>query len=557
MTPRPRKGSALAGGLAVGLLVAGILASSALIASPRGQQAQSRFPHEKHATVFPLCTTCHAGVVEQGESIWPEPRACASCHDGVVEPAITWQPRQGPRPGNRRFAHDTHHRAVTARNPADSTLIRTCSSCHVETGAQRMAVRPAVVGKCLDCHGFTAGHFDLPNDACATCHVRLTDAPSLTREDIARFPKPRSHLAPDFILGGHGRAARAPDGGVASSCATCHSRNLCLACHVNAPESRVIRSLALDDRPAPYLASQPVPASHLTSGFLRTHGRDAQQPTATCANCHARESCTTCHIGVPPRAIAALPPAGPGRAPGALLTRGRPADHGRDFRDKHGPAANARPASCASCHARESCASCHVGNVPRAVAAMPAAVPGRVADAHWKRVPPASHTRDFRERHGPEANARPATCETCHERSSCLECHRPTTGRQTAYHPANFITRHPSSAYAREASCSDCHNPAQFCQSCHQKSGLVAVSRIGRRGYHDAFRGFSLGHGQAARQSLESCASCHAERDCTACHSSVGGGFRFNPHGPGFNPARAAAKNPSTCIACHGRVPGL
>ena len=34
------------------------------------------------------------------------------------------------------------------------------------------------------------------------------------------------------------------------------------------------------------------------------------------------------------------------------------------------------------------------------------------------------------------------------------------------------------------------------------------------------------------------------------------GGFRFNPHGPGFNPARAAAKNSSTCIACHGRVPG-
>ena len=23
--------------------------------------------------------------------------------------------------------------------------------------------------------------------------------------------------------------------------------------------------------------------------------------------------------------------------------------------------------------------------------------------------------------------------------------------------------------------CSDCHNPAQFCQACHQRSGLVAI----------------------------------------------------------------------------------
>jgi hypothetical protein len=134
----------------------------------------------------------------------------------------------------------------------------------------------------------------------------------------------------------------------------------------------------------------------------------------------------------------------------------------------------------------------------------------------------------------------------------CLTCHRPDVGPQSRYHPESFLTRHPSAAYSRSASCSDCHNPAQFCQSCHQQAGVVAARRIGAAGYHDAFRGFALGHGQAARQSLESCASCHAERDCTACHSAVGGGFRFNPHGPGFNAARMRSKNPSLCIACHG-----
>jgi hypothetical protein len=135
----------------------------------------------------------------------------------------------------------------------------------------------------------------------------------------------------------------------------------------------------------------------------------------------------------------------------------------------------------------------------------------------------------------------------------CLDCHRPANERAAAFHPRGFLTRHPSAAYARVANCSDCHNQASFCQDCHQQSGLVARARLGRAGYHDAFRGFAFGHGQAARQNLESCASCHAERDCAACHSTTGG-FRFSPHGPGFNAERMRARSPSMCAACHGPV---
>jgi hypothetical protein len=505
-----RSGSRAGPALTTIILVAGVLVASILVdgggvartlaAAPQANVAtQEGFPHARHARMFPLCSTCHAGVAEPGQPLWPEAPRCASCHDGVVKPRVVWEPRAGPRATNLRFTHQAHNVAAMAKNPADSGLVRNCAACHNERGAPRMAVQRAVVGQCIDCHGFDAPHVDVPNEACATCHVRLTDAPALTRDDIARFPKPRSHEAPDFLLGGHGKAARGPGPAsspraVAASCATCHARNLCITCHVNAPESPVIRALALDERSPTYaLASQPVPASHAAPGFLRAHGRDAQRSNATCATCHTRQSCTSCHVGVAPHAIAALPDAGPGRAAGAQVTR----------------------------------------------------------------LAPSSHTREFRERHGAEANARPATCETCHARSTCLECHRPEGARQSDYHPRGFLTRHPSSAYAREANCSDCHNPAQFCQSCHQQSGLVANSRIGQAGYHDAFRGFSLGHGQAARQSLESCASCHAERDCTACHSAVSGGFRFNPHGPGFNASRARSKNPSLCVACHGRaIPG-
>lgn len=486
-------------GLAAGATLVAALVAGTVVAAPAARRgADPAFPHEKHARLFPLCSSCHAGVTEMGRSMWPEPAQCASCHDGVVEPRVEWIPRTGPRATNLRFTHDAHHRAASAKNPADSGLVRNCSACHVRTGEQRMQVRHASSRQCLQCHGLTAPHVDNPASSCATCHLKLTDAPGLTREAIRAFPRPQSHHAGDFLLGGHGKLAKVPGShpatlAIASSCATCHARNLCISCHVNAPENPVILALALDDRSPAYASRQPVPASHAREEFSTSHGREAQRSSATCATCHTAESCMSCHARDIPPAVAALPRAAAGRAPGAQTTR----------------------------------------------------------------TPPPNHTREFRERHGAEASARPRSCETCHERSTCLECHRPDGGRQSRHHPQNFLTRHPSAAYSREAGCGDCHNAAQFCQACHQQSGLVATSRIGLKGYHDAFRGFSLGHGQAARQSLESCASCHAERDCTACHSAVGGGFRFNPHGPGFNPARARAKNPSVCAACHGlAIPG-
>ncbi|MEX0908944.1 MAG: cytochrome c3 family protein, partial [Gemmatimonadaceae bacterium] len=195
--------------LLLGLALA-VLAGGALVAAPFGDsQPQERFPHTKHANLFPLCTTCHAGVVESGEAMFPNPPSCASCHDGVVEQRVSWQPPTGPRGSNVRFTHDAHHRAVTARDPADSTLVRSCSGCHTREGEPRMAVRHASARRCLACHGLTEPHVNNAPTACAKCHVPLTDAPGVTAAEIAGFPKPSSHDAPDFRLGGHGRLAKA------------------------------------------------------------------------------------------------------------------------------------------------------------------------------------------------------------------------------------------------------------------------------------------------------------------------------------------------------------
>ena len=129
-------------------------------------------------------------------------------------------------------------------------------------------------------------------------------------------------------------------------------------------------------------------------------------------------------------------------------------------------------------------------------------------------------------------------------------CHRPDAARASGYHPVGVLARHPAAAYNRETSCGDCHNTAGFCTSCHVRAGVVARGAL-RPGYHDASPTFIVGHGTAARQNLESCVSCHVERDCLTCHSALGG-RHFSPHGPGFDAARLKRKNPEVCTACHG-----
>jgi hypothetical protein len=455
----------------------GLFAMLLLWAAPvTGQQQASRFDHVRHARLFPVCSSCHAGAATSGQSLWPEPASCSSCHDGAVRPRVNWVPPAEARRSNLRFSHAAH-----PETPGS------CTACHAASGSPAMAVQVAVVDQCLTCHKIQAPHLSAPDAACSTCHVPLAQATRLTRDDIARFPAPPSHRVAGFGGGAHGLLARAGS----ASCATCHARDFCASCHVNAPEQPVIRALAPDPRSLAIGTALRAPASHQQPAFLTSHGAGARKDPAQCSTCHTRESCLSCHTAT-----------------------------------------------------------------PRFAAAMPSAGVGRGMGAHVERHPPPSHTPGFREKHGSEASASPATCSACHARTQCLECHRPSAASAPrAYHPAAFLERHPSAAYARQTSCADCHNTQVFCTSCHVQSGLVARVLLGS-GYHDAKRFFLLGHGQAARQGLESCVSCHAERDCVSCHSAQGG-RRFNPHGPGFDADRLRKKNPEPCTVCHGtNVPG-
>lgn len=468
-----------------------VLLGAALLVAAGGSRLRqgpaSSFDHAKHAKLFVNCGTCHAGVETPGQAPWPSPVACTSCHDGTVEKRVDWQPRSGPRPSNLRFDHRRH--ADLRRQRGDTT--GSCSDCHADRGAQWMQVRGPRAPQCVSCHAPAGGdHLALPDSACATCHVPLARATALPRERIAQLPTPASHKTADFLASGHGKQARQTTGGfrVAQSCATCHARDFCVSCHVNAPEVPAIQALEADTRSLLVPHELKAPATHAARDFETKHGVLAGKNGASCSTCHTRESCLTCHGADAPASARALFAAGPGRGAGARTTARLPSSHAPGWRTRHGPVASASMRSCASCH-----------------------------------------VRDY-----------------------CLTCHLPNAARRGTYHPAGYLTRHPADAYTRASSCADCHNTGEFCQSCHNQSGLSARrTLLGAGGYHDGNRQFFLGHGQAARQSLESCVSCHVERDCLTCHSVVRG-RGFNPHGPGFDPERMLRKNPQLCIACHG-----
>ncbi len=264
-----------------------------------------------------------------------------------------------------------------------------------------------------------------------------------------------------------------------------------------------------------------------------------------CATCHAGVAgegsvypepsfCETCHNGSVQPQVNWSPP-GPS---------------GANLKFLH----TAHPLDCAQCHgsptmvqraAVETCLACH------GIAEHQNPDVSSCDLCHVQPPAPVSHGIAWREQHAVEAAASPETCGACHIRSDCLDCHKPSAASGSpGYHPANFLQRHPASAYNRETECADCHNAAQFCQSCHVQSGLAARGGAAVN-YHDGQAAFLAGHAQMARLNLETCVTCHVERDCLRCHT------RTNPHGSGFDADAMRSRNAQMCTVCHGSaVPG-
>lgn len=442
------------------------------VASVLASQPLARFPHQRHARLFPSCSGCHSGVTTGvPDDVFPSPDRCLTCHDGERQQRVDWT-GPTPTPSNLTFEHTAH-----ARRAAAADVDVTCASCHQEEGAaEAMAVVRPQPERCLACHRSEAAHLD-PAQNCRTCHAPLAET-ELPVERVASLPRPPAHFSSDF-LESHGRTAADPS----VYCATCHAQQSCARCHMNAATLPAIQALPRDDRIASLVAGRAAeyfhPASHDDRSWAWLHGPNAMDDVTSCADCHARSSCQTCHKAGDVPVFQGLPT--PAQEPrGVTVTPGRVHEPG--FRTAHDVAA-ARDETCASCHEQDFCSSCHQG----------------------------ASTPEF---HGPD-----------------------------------FMERHGADLYRASSDCASCHTTETFCRDCHASEGMQSGGQVGG-GFHTAQPFWLLGHGQAARQALESCASCHAQSDCARCHSASGG-WGINPHGADFDADRMRSANPVLCRSCH------
>lgn len=451
------------------------------LALPQGVTAQDSFPHATHRRLFTTCTSCHAGILTGDTAASrPAPSLCAECHDGELSRRVDWQPVPA-RLTNLRFDHRRHATGVQARGDPELA----CSRCHAAgEDLPFMQVGRADAGRCVTCHAHRA-ESHLASTECSTCHRPLRDAVWLTQFEIARFPRPASHDS-SYVFN-HAADARSP------TCATCHARESCASCHVNARSLEPIARLPGDARVAALMRERrvryPVPESHRGGDFIRRHGLVATADASSCGNCHARQSCLNCHRQEDRvRVLSRLPSRRRGDAPGVDLSGRQPPDHVPGFSQRHATAAAGGDASCSRCHTPAACAGCH--------------------DA----------------------------------------------GSSTGFHGGNFVVRHREASLTTDGECASCHQTQTFCRDCHVRTGTGSnPAPIGR--YHDAGGSWLFGHGSAARRSIEACASCHQQSDCLQCHAS-GRGWGVNPHGRGVD-RDLERRNPAACRICHGiRAPG-
>lgn len=172
------------------------------------------------------------------------------------------------------------------------------------------------------------------------------------------------------------------------------------------------------------------------------------------------------------------------------------------------------------------------------------------------------HGPGFLRRHGEAARAGDALCATCHDPSFCEECHlsapglslealEPMLAHRDFVHRGDFLSRHGMEADLERGTCARCHG-VSFCDGCHQQSGVgggVAPGSPHPPGWLDPLSPF--GHARAARRDMLSCVSCHeadAETTCVPCHRV--GGVAGNPHPPGFGGGMDPMLH-AVCRACH------
>jgi hypothetical protein len=335
-----------------------------------------------------------------------------------------------------------------------------------------------------------------------------------------------------------------------STCTSCHAHETtdhfvvgtCEQCHLPLSETEWSESqIAAITEPTDHQPAETFLAEH--------HGTESESQLERCATCHTQDRCVACHVNASRVAeIQALPLAPASMTlPPADASYPTPASHtSGTFLENHAPDGDG--AECSTCHVRSDCSSCHLDVGERPFTAVFASSDVQAPGVGVEATAPRSHDEPFFvTQHPNRASTTEQLCSTCHTTPFCNECHEDAL--RPVFHEPNFVQRHAADAYGRNLDCANCHSAEVFCRSCHVESGLGSSGRL-TVGYHDAEPVWLLRHGQAARQSLETCQSCHKQQECLQCHSQTGS-FQVNPHGPDFDARRVQERNPAVCFACH------
>lgn len=432
------------------------------------------FDHEAHDGLFPLCTTCHAGIETGDEDAWyPQHRDCNACHDGQRADRVEWWRPLRPS-GHLRFSHPEHAAAL-----GDSTL--ECQDCHGDGDPGfRIVAYPAEADDCRACHAHDAsGHLAADSD-CSVCHNPLAEAPGLLSADIAAFARPADHDAPDFL---HDHR---PEDLV--RCATCHARESCERCHRNATELADVMALSPDPRMAKLmagtLASHPAPPSHVDPGWLADHGDAARLDLTSCANCHSSTSCSDCHREGTAAELASRLPALRDGEPRSVPARERPGFHPLDYANGHALDAAADPIRCQACHTETSCQDCHDA--------------GQGAGYHPTGFLAGHATETYGGQDCGSCHSLEAFCRDCHAASGAA----PGARRVGTFHDARslWLLSHGDAARTQLTSCASCHAQTD-CLKCH------AVGR----GWGVNPHGPDFDPGVIGRQNRIACLLCHPQ----------------------------------------------
>jgi len=132
---------------------------------------------------------------------------------------------------------------------------------------------------------------------------------------------------------------------------------------------------------------------------------------------------------------------------------------------------------------------------------------------------PADHKSAWKESHGFTAQTEEESCNSCHTKESCLDCHSNDNLDHKA-HPLNYANNHGLYAKGNKDNCYTCHEELSFCVDCHQKRMVIPRNHSFANWSNTTTGG---GHSRAAKLDLDSCLSCHSDTQgdpvCVVCHN--------------------------------------